>query len=198
MNDKLKNPSPLVKAVLALDDHFANLIRLSEKIEENDLKTDGDIEQARKLMLRFAEASEGISAGVIELGQALQTTRSTAEAAAEKVGKKANIIQSRQGEEAKLAQMFQNLSDKVGSLNQSLVQIKPTSNDPLSDVDRAKTMAAFGEVASQLQPLITEAESLRDDAQRLKLKGLEQQASSLAQHLINVKEKIASVTSHQN
>ena len=197
MNDtiKFKDASPLVKAVLILDDHFQNLVRLSEKIEENDLKTDGDIEQARKLMAKFAEVGEGVSTGVAELSAALNEARNNAEAAANKVGAKAEEIQGRQGEEAKKAEMFRALAEKVNTLNQSLVLARPeTAGQELTDAERAKTMEVFTAIQSQLNPLIEEAETLRDDAQRAKMKALEQQASSLAQHLINVKQKIASVT----
>lgn len=200
MNDtiKFKDASPLVKAVLVLDDHFSNLVRLSEKIEENDLKTDSDVEQARKLLMRFAEVGECISGGVQELSTRLNEARAKAEAAAEKVGSKANMIQDRQGEEAKKAEVFRALADKVSALNQSLMQVRPTTAGELTDDDRAKTLEAFGTIEAQLQPLIDEAETLRDDAQRLKMKALEQQASSLAQHLINVKEKIVSVMGPKN
>lgn len=200
MNDtiKFKDASPLVKAVLILDDHFQNLVRLSEKIEENDLKTDSDIEQARKLMAKFAEVGEGVSGGVAELSAALNEARNNAEAAANKVGAKANIIQDRQGEEAKKAEVFRALAEKVNNLNQSLMAVKPVEGDVVTEGDRQKTMAAFNEIAGQLQPLIDEATSLRDDAQKLKMKALEQQAGSLASHLINVKEKISSVTGPNN
>ncbi len=196
MNDtiKFKDASPLVKAVLTLDDHFQNLVRLSEKIEENDLKTDGDIEQARKLMGHFAQVGEGIAAGVAELSTRLNEARNAAEAAANKVSAKADIIQGRQGEEAQKAEVFRALAEKVGTLNQSLMAVKPVTGDVVTEEDRQKTMAAFNDIESRLQPLIDEANSLRDDAQKLKMKALEQQASSLAAHLVNVKEKIVSVT----
>jgi chromosome segregation ATPase len=196
---KFKDASPLVQAVLTLDDHFQNLVRLSEKIDENGLKTDGDIEQARKLMGKFAEVGEGISTGVATLSQALNEARAKAEVAANKVSEKANIIQGRQGEEAKLGDVFRALAEKVGALNQNLMKVKPASNDgEITDEERARTIEAFNDIDAQLKPLITEAETLRDDAQRLKMKGLEQQASSLAAHLINVKEKISSVVGPKN
>lgn len=201
MNDtiKFKDASPLVKAVLTLDDHFSNLVRLAEKIEENDLKTDGDIEQARKLMAKFAEVGEGISAGVAELSTTLNDARAAAEAAANKVSKKAEMMVDRQGEEAAKAEVFRNLSEKVSALNQSLMEVRTTtaSENP-SEADKAKMIEAFNMINAQLQPLIDEAETLRDDAQRLKMKTLEQQASSLAQHLVNVKEKISTVVGPSN
>lgn len=197
-NIKFKDASPLVKAVLTLDDHFQNLVRLAEKIEANDLKTDGDIEQARKLMGHFAQIGEGISSGVVELSTRLNEARAAAEEAANKVSAKADIIQNRQGEEAKLADVFRALAEKVGSLNQSLMQAKPPTEGELTDDDRARTIEAFNDIDAQLMPLIEEAEALRDNAQRLKMKVLEQQASSLAAHLVNVKEKISSVVGLKN
>jgi hypothetical protein len=192
MNEK--SQSPLVKAVLALDESFTNLIRLADKIEENDLKTDNDIEQARKLMGRFAEFGEAISTGVAELSVRLNETRANAETAANKVALKADQIMGRQGEEAKKAEVFRALSEKVSALNQSLSNLRQPEGTTLTDADRARTISAFAEVENQLQPLIDEAQTLRDDAQKLKMKALEQQASSLAQHLINVKQTISTVT----
>lgn len=202
MNDtiKFKDASPLVKAVLTLDDHFQNLVRLAEKIEENDLKTNSDIEQARKLMGHFAQVGEAISGGVAELSTRLNEARTAAEEAANKVSAKADIIHNRQDDEAKKTEVFRSLAEKVNTLNQSLMEARPamTSGEDLTDADRAKTLEAFNMIEAQLQPLIEEAEVLRDQAQQSKMKSLEQQASSLASHLINVKQKIASVTGLKN
>ena len=194
MNDtiKFKDASPLVKAVLTLDDHFQNLVRLAE--------TDSDIEQARKLMGHFAQVGEAISGGVAELSTRLNEARTAAEEAANKVSAKADIIHNRQDDEAKKTEVFRSLAEKVNTLNQSLMEARPamTSGEDLTDADRAKTLEAFNMIEAQLQPLIEEAEVLRDQAQQSKMKSLEQQASSLASHLINVKQKIASVTGLKN
>ncbi len=60
----IKNTSPLVLSVLALDEHFSELNRLATRIDEIDLKSNFDFEQSEKLIALFAEAGQAISVDI--------------------------------------------------------------------------------------------------------------------------------------
>ena len=65
MNEiRVKNPSALVQAVVALDNHFSEINRLGGKIESIELKTDFDFEQLQRFMSLFSQCGEGVSVEV--------------------------------------------------------------------------------------------------------------------------------------
>src|SRR5688500_13811499 len=91
----IKNPSPLVSAVLTLDEHFADLNRLSARIEEIDLKSSFDFEQSERLITHFAETGNAITTDINQFVAALNEARTQAEAVAEKVAAKADQLRAR-------------------------------------------------------------------------------------------------------
>jgi uncharacterized protein YoxC len=190
----LKNPSPLVLALLTLDEHFSELNRLATRVEEIDLKSNFDFEQSERLITRFAEAGQAISEDIVLFVKVLNETREQAELAAQKVSAKAEILKGRKEDiQSKMAR-FQILSDKVGELNQSLMQFQRPAGEALTPTEITEMKTRLTEIAQQLQPLIEEAQVLKNIGYDSKLKTLEQNAESLRQSLIAVRVKISGMT----
>lgn len=187
---KIKNPSALVQAIVKLDNYFSEMVRLGDRIETMDLKSDFDFEQAERLIKVFAECGEGVSEEVLNMSNALTELRSHAEAAANMVAVKAEIIQARKNEQAQKMEEFRLLGEKVRELTLSLSNFRLQEGGQLSFEERAKLAARLEEFESRLHPLIDEANNLRKEGQSAKMKILEQNADSLGQSLQAVSQKI--------
>lgn len=193
----IKNPSPLVLAVLSLDEHFTNLMRLSARIDEVDLKSNFDFEQVEKLITLFSETGEGISADIASFVQVLNEARAAAESSAERVTEKAMQLKLRKDETQDKMVQFNQLSDKVSKLNESLLQFRRVDGQELSEQDKLDLKNRLNEVAGQLKGFIAEAEVLKNLGQESKLKILEQNADAMRQSLIAVSKKIESLNTVQ-
>lgn len=182
MSNSNKSLSPLVEAVTALDSHFHELSRLGAKIEEAELRTDFDFEQMQKLLNRFAEYGQSISTEVVTLSQSLNEARAQAETTAKKVSEKALEYQALHQERQSKMNQFRELGEKVNALNASLQGLDKHNQDEVKS-----RLTNFDE---QIRPLIDEAENLKNEAQTIRMKTLEQGADSLRQSLIAVNEKL--------
>lgn len=190
MNESKKPQSPLVKAVLTLDEHFAELERVGTKINTMELKSEFDLEHAQKLLMRFAECGHGVSEEVTNLGQLLNEARSRAETIASGVAERAAQLQSRKvDEQAKLAE-FNELGTKVRELSAGLASLRRGEGEQLTPEDRAKISLSLSQFESQLAPLIEHAQRLRREAHEAKMKSLEQNADSLTQTLQSIQTKL--------
>ena len=92
---RIKDPSPLVQSVVALDGFFNELQRIGTKLNETKLKTDTDFEQARKLLALFSERGEDLTDQLRKLSVHLQEVQTRASALADRVQEKADCIQDR-------------------------------------------------------------------------------------------------------
>lgn len=194
MNDiKVKNPSAFVQAVLKLDNYFSDLLRLGDRIENLELKSDFDFEQAEKLIKHFAECGEGVSTEVVQMSNALAELRNQAEAAAHLVSARADILQARKEAMQNKMEEFRHLGEKVRELTGSLNTFKFQEGASLSEDERAVLTSRLEEFETQLRPLIEEAHNLKKEGQTSKIKLLEQSADSLGQSLQAVSQKIQSV-----
>lgn len=190
MTNKIKDPSPLVQAVLKLDSYLSEIVRLGNKIESMDLKSDFDYEQAQKLMNRFAECGTGVSEEVMNLSATLTAARTQAEAAAQVVAAKAEQLEARQNVHQEKMDNFRTLGEKVRDLTLSLNDLKRPEGENLTEQDQAEVAARLSDFQMKLKPLIEEARTLRTDAQGSKLKTLEQGADSLVQSLSAIGRKL--------
>jgi len=195
MTNKIKNPSPLVQAVLNLDNYLSEIVRLGAKIESMDLKSDFDYEQAQRLMNRFAECGHGVSEEVVQLSATLTDARAQAEAAAQIVAARAELLQARQDVHQKKMDDFRTLGEKVRELTLSLNDLKRSEGETLTEQDQAQVSVRLGDFQTKLQPLILEAQTLRKEAQGSKLKTLEQGADSLVQSLSAIGRKLETFAS---
>jgi chromosome segregation ATPase len=190
MTNNIKNPSPLVETVLKLDNYLAEIVRLGEKIEAMQLKSDFDYDQAQKLMARFTECGQGVAEEVVQLSANLNTARAKAEAAAQVVAEKAEQLQARQDQHHQKMADFRALGEKVRDLTMSLNDLKRPEGQELTDDDRAQVSMRLSEFQLRLQPLIDEALKLKQEAQTSKLKTLEQGADSLVQSLSAIGKRL--------
>lgn len=193
MNDikKNKDQSPLVQSVLSLDTHFESLKRLSGRIEEIELNSEFDFNQARQLMKRFAESAQAVSTEIVDLANLLNEARVNAEATGKIVAAKAEQMQARQTAEDEKMNSFRTLTGKVTLLNEDLKSLKKDDGEEVSEEDREKIKNKMAEINLQLQPLIEEAITIKNEARASKMKVLEQNADSLSQSLMSVSQKLA-------
>jgi uncharacterized protein YoxC len=193
----IKNPSPLVLAVLTLDEHFRDLNRLADRIEELDLKSSFDFEQSERLINHFAETGQAITTDITQFVQHLNEARAKAEANATKVAEKADTLKMRKDDVQEKMNRFHTLSEKVAKLNESLIEFKRPTGETLSEQEKVELKNRLGDIGGQLQGLIDEAQQLKDLGQESRLKILEQNADSLRQSLIAVSQKISSMMTVQ-
>lgn len=189
----IKNPSPLVLAVLTLDEHFMSLQRLADRIDEIDVKSNFDLKQSEKLLNAFTEAGQAIGEDVNNFVAILNKAQAEAESAAQKVAARAEHLKIRKDEiQEKMAQ-FQNLSQKVHELNSILVIFKRPPGEILSEQESADLKSKLGQIAGHVNLLIDEAEKFREIGHVSKIKILEQNAESLRQSLVTVSKKISEI-----
>jgi len=191
MNEKLKNQSPLVQSVLNLDTHFSDLERLSSRIQDLELKTDFDMNQARQLMARFSESAQAVSTEIVELATRLEEARTRAEENGRIVALKAEELQSKQDNNENKMAAFLKLTTKVAELNEELKTLRKPEGEEYSEAEKEAVNGRMARLRHQLQPLIDEANVLNDEARVSKLKILEQNADSLSQSLSAISQKLA-------
>jgi hypothetical protein len=189
----IKNETPLVKAVLALDEHFAELDRLGAKINSLEMKSEFDFEHAERLMARFAECGQGVSDEVTALAQHLNDARARAEAMAAGVAERAALVKARKSNEQEKYEEYRQLGEKVRELSFAMAELKPEPGAEVNDETRAKMSARLAAFEDQLNPLIVRAQNLRNDARNSKIKLLEQNADSLTQTLQAIQQKLGTL-----
>lgn len=191
---KIKDASPLVQSVIALDAYFGDIERVGTKIHEMKLKSESDYEQAQKLLARFAERGQMLTEEVRTLSSRLMEVQARASAVAELVSERAETINSRNTDQNEKFEQFRQLGEKVRNFNQAVSQLRKPEGTELSGDDRQAIMSRLLEFDSQLEPLIEEAQGLRKYAYDAKMKSLEQNADSLAQTLQAVRTKIRAIS----
>ena len=185
MSDKIKRDSPLVQSVLALDNYLAELERVGNRINSTDLTANFDIELLQKLMTRFAECGQGISAEISNLSVQLREAQSRAEVVAQGVGAQAELFNSRRNEYNEQLEKFRLLGEKVRELNAAI---------KLTGEDREKLTSNLPVVETQLDALIEELQELRKSARESHMRSLEKNAESLAQSLQNLRKKLPKIS----
>jgi chromosome segregation ATPase len=190
MADAKKLGSPLVQTVVALDEYFSELERVGNKIATMDLKTDSDFEQARRLMSRFAECGEGVTAEVTALSRLLGEARARSEVIAHQVEARTAELSSRRDEKQELTDQFTALTLQVRDLGTELNSYKRDESTEITDDDRAQIAAQLSSVGLRLGPMIAEAQRLRKEARLAKMKSLDQNADSLTQTLQALQTKL--------
>jgi chromosome segregation ATPase len=170
--------SPLVTAVLALENYLSELERIGGKINSIDMTSDVDVEHIQKLLMRFAECGQGISEEVRNLSLQLQQAQARAENVAERVSRQADVFKVRRNEQNQHLERFRALGERVRELNATL-----TRGDQQATPD-------VPVLEEQLAGLIRELDDLRDSARTSGLKTLEKTAESLTQSLQALQVKL--------
>jgi len=181
MSNKDKRDSPLVKSVLALDNHLTELERVGNKINSTDMASDFDLEYVQKLMARFAECGQGISEEVTNLSTQLSEAQARAEEVAQGVSRQAELLKIRREEQDQKLEEFRILGERVRDLNTVISGFRD---------DRAKLKSNLPSIESQLGELIQELQKLRTSARDSRMRALEKNAESLAQSLEAARKKL--------
>ena len=190
MSNKPKQDSPLVKCVLALDGHLAELERVGTKINSTDMTSDVDAEYIQKLMTRFTECGQGISEEVTNLSRQLQEAQARAERVAVGVSRQAELFKTRRNEQNEKLEQFRVLGGKVRELTVAIGQFRPEHGNRLTNDERTKLTSNVAGFQAQLTSLIEELQNLRKSARDSRMKALEKNAESLAQTLEAVRRKL--------
>ncbi len=190
MSNKVKQDSPLVQSVLALDNFLTELERVGARIDSVDMTSDFDVEFVQKLLARFAECGQQVSGEVTNLSGQLQEARARAEAVALAVSRQAELFNIRRNEQDEKLEEFRILGEKVRELNAMISQFRRPQGDALTGEDRARLTANIPGFEAQLSILIDELESLRQSARNSQMKALEKNAESLVQMLQAVRQKL--------
>lgn len=191
MDKSSKDKSPLAQSVLALESYFAELERLGNKITASDMKSEFDFEQARRWMERFSECGEEVAVEVQKLATLLGQAQARAEELARAVSEKAGTLQSHHTEKQKYWDEFHALTATIQELSQKITQLRRPEGEVMTTEQRAELHTTLANIGEQLAPLIDQASRLRKDAQKSRLKTLEQNADSLTQTLQSVKQKLS-------
>lgn len=189
-NKTPKRASPLVRSVLALDHHLAELERVGTKINSTDMTGDVDLEFIQKLLSRFAECGQGVSEEVVNLSAQLQEAQSRAETVAQGVSNQAHLFHARRNEHNEKLEEFRILGDKVRDLNTVISRFRRPQGTGLSEQDRAELASSIPGFESQLVGLIEELQTLRNSARDSRMRALEKNAESLIQTLQAVRKRL--------
>lgn len=182
--------SPIVEAVMALDDTFEEMKRLAKRIDNLEIRGDSDYEHLRDFMTRYAQSAECIATHVHTFSQALNDARASAEESAQAVAKQAEYLQNLHNERQKNMKAFETLRQKVNDLTHSLKDLKPTNTVEHTEADRSHIYERLMEMSTQLDPLIQEAQQLREQAENAKMTSLAQETNALRQSLVQVSHRL--------
>lgn len=180
--NKPNQDSPLVAAVLALQETLNEFERVGQKITMADLTADVDVEYIQKLMARFSESGERISQEVANLSIHLQEARTRAEAVTENVSRQAQVFERRRNEIGKRLEQFRLIGERIRELN---LTIRQSENAETSDISALR---------GQLGSLIEEFQALKESARDSRMKALEKDAESLGQSLQALQARLHSLT----
>jgi hypothetical protein len=178
---KARKESPLVKSVLALDNHLSELERVGTKINSTDMTADFDVEFVQRLMTRFAECGQGASSEAANLFAQLQEVQTRAESIAQGVGRQAELFKARRKEHNDRMEEFRILGEKVRDLNTGIGQFR---DDPTEFKARIPALEA------QLIGLLEDLDKLRLSARDSRMRTLAKHAESLAQALQSAHKKL--------
>ena len=193
MSNKTKRDSPLVKAVLALDNYLSELERVGTKISSTDMQSDFDIDFIQKLMARFAECGQGVSDEVTNLSAHLREAQARAESVAQAVSRQAELFAVRRNEQNEKLEQFRVLGDKVRDLSAAISQFRRPRGGSLTQEDREKLRSSIPDFETQVAALIDELQNLRESARNSGMKSLQKNTESLVQTLQAVRKRLREV-----
>ncbi len=163
---------------------------MSKRIENLEIRGDSDYEQLHDFLSRYAQSAESIATHVASFSQALIEARTLAETSAQMVSGKAELLQAHHDERQKKLQAFQILNAKVSELTNTIKDLNQETSATMSDSDRQKITNRLASFATQLAPLIGEAQNIREQAQAAKMTALEKEANSLRLSLVEVNNRL--------
>jgi phage-related protein len=187
---KQKNLSPFAEVALQLDAEFAEILRLSDQLEQLDVESEFGLEQAKKILLRFSENGARAGESMHALAKHLNDLRERSEVAAKTMAERAQIVEKFHAKQQNLLSQFQLLGNAVRAVTQGIGELRKSDAKQLSDSEKAQVKEQLPELTSKLALLIDQSKNLKVDAQAAKLKSLEKNAHALSQTLANAQNKL--------
>lgn len=188
-----KNLSPFALSALALDEEFSQLERLSGELDRLPIDTDNGLERGRLLLTRFSECGQRVGENIQVLAKELTEAQVRAQAAAQTVSARADLIQARQQEANVLSERFKTLGEKVRKVTETVGQLKVTGKAELAGEEKALLSQHLPELDSRLGTLVDEANLIKIAAKATQLKSLERDADAMAQSIQSVRRKLGSL-----
>jgi len=193
----LDSLSPFGRLAVKLDGDFSELDRISRQLQRIEIDSDSGLERAVKLLEQFAAHGQSIAGGIQEFSNSLQAAREKSEAAARFVGERAQVVQERKGQQNQLRQKLGEVERKVKEINSGLAGFRKTAQAAPSDEDKRQITAQLERLHSQLADFIGTAQTIKQEAGRLRFKGIERETDALLDTLRSARRKL-STTLHAN
>lgn len=181
--------TPFGEAALALDQEFAALEKLAQKLERLSLQTDQGVERAVSLINEAEEARGRLVANMQTMATALEDARAKSEAAIRTISERAVTINERQRTTESLMQRFQDLGSMVRQINTAIAQMKPAEGAMAAE-QRALLEQSLPEFNAQMNILVEEAKKLMNEASAANLRSIESNADALRQALDAARQRL--------
>ena len=188
-NIRLEDLSPFARAAVTLDREFAELVRLTAQIEAARLDSDGGLDEAVKLLNRFAERGEAIAAATQEFSAAMNAAQAGAEGAARRVGERAQAIKQARERQGALHDRLAKLQDEVAALGAELA--RSSQADASTDEGKRRLAEELSRVREPMERFIESAQAIKAEAAESNYRRLERQADSVIDSLKSSLRKIA-------
>jgi len=181
-----KPETPLAKAAAALEGELLEYEKFVAEVKRMNLNTEKSMHRAKTLLeecakgeQRMAERLQSFAAAMQEVQVRQQTCITEAVAAAQK-------IQERIQQRSALLERFSALGERARSLNEPVAALE-AKEDGANAQDLLKTL---GEVASRVEAVVAEADTLGADAVTDDWQDIAREATTLKQQLQSARNKI--------
>ncbi len=181
-----KPETPLAKAAAALEAELHEYEKFAAEVKRMNLDTEKSMHRAKTLLedcakgeQRMAERLQAFAAAMQDVQVRQQTCITEAVAAAQK-------IQERIQQRSALLERFSALGERARSLNEPVAALE-AKEDGANAQDLLKTL---GEVASRVEAVVEEAETLSADAVTDDWQDIAREATTLKQQLQSARNKI--------
>ena len=185
--------SPFGQLALKLDHDFCELERIGGQIERLPIDSDSGLDRGLKLLTQFAQHGQNIAEGIQKFAKALETARERSEGAAKVVSERALLLQQRQEVQNQMQEKFSQLGTRVQKVSSTLASFKKPAGNDFSDEEKKQMPEQLKAMDSHLIGFIEEAQTIKEEARRSNLKGVERNAESLYGTLLSARRKLSSV-----
>lgn len=180
---KTQTHSEFAQSALNLDLEFTQFARIAEELERVSILSEKGLDKARAFLTELDACGKRIGSGMQALANALDKAREQTEKVASAVSNRAVEVNQRQEESQHMFERLRVLGDMARTITGAVVNLKKTSDENISDEDRALISAQLPEVNAQLNVFVEEARKLTEDAKLKHMVELERSAQSLRQSI---------------
>ena len=150
MQSSNKSLSEFAQAALNLDFEFTQFGRIAGELERVSILSEKGLDKARALLGDLDACGKKIGTGMQALANALDQARENTEKLATAVSSRAVEVNQRQEESAHMFERLRVLGEMAKTITGAVVKLKKTSDENITDEDRALISAQLPEVNTQL------------------------------------------------